>query len=255
MRHDRRSRHGQTHSGVCRGDLLFLLRRVPREIPRRAAALCRGEARRAAANPAGREDLHLPDASGNPPGRGGRLSDLRHGAGTGGAERRGRAERRTSRHDASLLDRPRPRRAGRRARHGRTSGGQALAGPADVQLGAIGAGDAGRAVGGLAVPRARARLDPQSKPQHVHADRDGDGHRLDLQRRRDPRPGRFPVGVPRPRRRRAGLFRSRGGHHRSRPARPGLGTQSPRADGRGDPRAARSRAQDRAQDIRRRRRT
>ena len=54
-----------------------------------------------------------------------------------------------------------------------------LAYPAGVQLGATGAGDAGRPVGGLAVLRARLGVDQEPKSQHVHADRDGDGRRLD----------------------------------------------------------------------------
>ena len=51
-----------------------------------------------------RRDLHLPDASGNPPDRPGRLPDLRHGARARGG-RRGRRRSRTRRHDAPLLDR------------------------------------------------------------------------------------------------------------------------------------------------------
>ena len=46
----------------------------------------------------------------------------------------------------------------------------------------LGAGDAGGAVGGRAVLRSRLALADGPKPQHVHADRDGDRRRLALQR-------------------------------------------------------------------------
>ena len=80
------------------------------------------------------------------------------------AERRGGAESGTARHDAPLLVRPRrsPRRSSRSRWAGISSGLRWLS-SAGVQLGATGAGDAGRPVGGLAVLRARARVDPESE--------------------------------------------------------------------------------------------
>ena len=59
-------------------------------------------------------------------------------------------------------------------------------------------------------------------------------------------PGLFPLGVPRRPWRGGCLFRSGGGHHDPCPARAGAGAESARSDRRRHPRAARSRAQDRA---------
>ena len=56
-----------------------------------------------------------------------------------------------------------------------------------VELGAARAGDAGRALGRLAVLRARLAVARQPQPQHVHADRARHGRRVALQRRRDAR--------------------------------------------------------------------
>src|SRR3546814_1158476 len=65
-----------------------------------------------------------------------------------------------------------------------------------------GVGDAGRAVGGLAVLPARLAIGQDAQPQHVHADRDGNWRCLALQRGGDGRavdlsgrlPGRGRVG-------------------------------------------------------------
>ena len=62
-----------------------------------------------------------------------------------------------------------------------------LARLAALQLGAARAGDAGRAVGGLAVLRARLGLAQDPQPQHVHADRHGHRRGVGLQHRRHPR--------------------------------------------------------------------
>ena len=102
------------------------------------------------------------------------------------------AQRRTRRHDAPFLDRSRPRRSGRRDRDGRPSLlGRTLARARRRRTGCNWrwrrrsfSGRAGRS------SRAALRVDRRPKPQHVHADRDGDGRRLDLQRRRDRRPRR-----------------------------------------------------------------
>ena len=94
-------------------------------------------------------------------------------------------------------------------------------------------------------------VDAQS--QHVHADRDGHRRRVPLQRRRDARARPLPGGVPRPWRRGRGLFRGRRRHHRAGAARPGARTARARADLGRDPRAARSRAEDRAPHPRRHR--
>ena len=65
----------------------FLLGRLPHQIRRRSRFLS-GKGQQAESRRTGRHDLHLPDASGDPPGRPGKLPDLRHGAGAGGREPR-----------------------------------------------------------------------------------------------------------------------------------------------------------------------
>ena len=91
--------------------------------------------------------------------------------------------------------------------------------------------------------------------QHVHADRARAPASPSLQRRRHARAAAVSArrsastdgGV-------AGLFRGGGGHHRAGAARPGAGTARARRDRRRHPRAARSRAEDRAPDRGRRQR-
>ena len=77
------------------------------------------------------------------------------------------------------------------------------------QLDSVGARDAGRALGGLAVLRARLGVAQEPQSQHVHADRHGRRRRLGLQRRRHRRAGPLPGGVPRRPWRGGRLFRSR----------------------------------------------
>ena len=126
--------------------------------------------------------------------------------------------------------------------------------PIRVELDSDGPGDAGRALGRLAVLRARLAIAAHAQPQHVHADRDGHRRRLDLQRRRHARAADLSRGVPHQRRRGRGLFRSRRRDHRAGPARPGARTARARDDQRRHPRASRSRAEDRAAHRRRRQR-
>ncbi len=64
--------------------------------------------------------------------------------------------------------------------------------PVAVELDPARARDAGRAVGRLAVLRARLAVAGHAQSQHVHADRHGHRRGLDLQRRRDAAPGLFP---------------------------------------------------------------
>ena len=87
--------------------------------------------------------------------------------------------------------------SGRRAGNGRPYPGARVASSRAAQaldLGAARAGDAGRAVGRLALLRARLGVARQPQPQHVHADRARHRRRLSLQRRRHPRAG--PVSRP-----------------------------------------------------------
>ena len=143
---------------LSRRDLSFLLGRLPHQIRRRSRLLS-GERQQAESRGAGRHDLHLPDASGDPPGRPRKLPDLRHGAGAGGREPRCAAQSGTRRHDAPLLDRPRARAAGRRPGNGRPSRRRPWLGRSDaVELDPVRLRHARRAVGRLAVLRARLAI-------------------------------------------------------------------------------------------------
>ena len=199
------------------------------------------------ADSAGRRDLHLPDASADPPGRSRQLPDLRHGAGARGGQPRYAAQSRTRRHDAAVLDRPRAFAARRRAGNGRSPGRRSRLGrPDPVELDSAGVRHARGAVGGLAVLRARLAIAADAQSQHVHPDRDGHRRRLCLQRRRHRRARDLPGHLPRPWRRGGGLLRSRRGHYRARAAWPGARTARPRGDLRRDQGAARTGAEDRA---------
>ena len=181
------------------------------------------------------------------------MPDLRDGARTGDRHRGDRAQPRARRHDPALLDRRRPRRSGRRAGDGRAPHQPSHASrPAAFELAAARARDAGGVVGRLAVLRAGLGLGRDAEPQHVHADRARHRRRLALQRRGDGGAGHIPRGLPRHGRLGCGLFRGGRGHHGSRPARPGARAPRPRTDLGGDPRATRSRPQDRAADQDRR---
>ena len=116
-----------------------------------------------------RDDLHLPDAPGDPPGPSRQLPEVRHGARAGDAEPRGRREPRAGRLPAPLLVDAAA--DGRRHRAGDVRPSPAAHGHGDPELDRAGALDAGRAVGGLAVLRARRAVDRQPQPEHVDADR------------------------------------------------------------------------------------
>ena len=194
-----------------------------------------------------RRHLHLPDASRDPAGRTRRLPDLRHGARAGNRRHRHRTQSRTRRHDAPVLDRPRAHAAGLHPGNGRACRRRAQLGRTDaIELRPICLRDAGRAVGRLAVLRARLAIAGHAQSQHVHADRHGHRRRLCLQPGRHVRAGNFPGRIPRPRRCAGRLFRSRQRHHRAGVDGPGAGIARARGDLRRDPRAARSCAQDRA---------
>ncbi len=125
-----------------------------------------------------------------------------------------------------------------------------------LQLGRARARDAGRAVGGLAVLRARLGFaeDPQS--QHVHADRawaSGVAWIYSVVATRRAR-RLFPPAFRSRHGEVAGLLRGRGGHHRAGAAGTGARAARARTDRRRDPRAARPRAKDRAPRPRRWRR-
>ena len=162
--------------------------------------------------------------------------------------RRRRRRRRTRRHDAPVLDFAGAGAAGlRRCDMGGHFGLVASRAGGISTLVAIRAGDAGRAVGRLAVLRARRAVAASRGNLNMFTlIALGTGVGLCLQRRRDARRRacsrrRFATAW-----RRRGLLRSRRRHHRAGAARPGAGAARPRLDLRRDPRAARARAEDRA---------
>ena len=197
---------------------------------------------------AGRHDLHLPDASGDPPGRAGLLPDLRHGARAADGDRRGRAEPRARRHDPALLDRARADGAGRRARDGRAPDRPAHAARAS------------RLSNWLQLLLATPVVLWAGWPFFVRGWESVVSRNLNMFTLialgtgvawlysvvATALPGIFPAGLPRHGWRGRGLLRGGGGHHRPRPPRPGARAAGPRADRRRHPRAARPRAEDRA---------
>ena len=83
----------------------------------------------------------------------------------------------------AILGRPRTYRACRRAGDGRTSHRLAsMAWSADIELAAVGAGNTRRALGRLAIFRARRRIGSHGQSQYVHAHCHGHRRCMDLQR-------------------------------------------------------------------------
>ena len=101
--------------------------------------------------------------------------------------------------------------------------------------------DAGRALGRLAVLRARVGVHQDAPAQHVHAHRARHRRGLALQRRRDAGAAGLPGRLPRARRGRD-LLRYRGRDHGPRAPRPDPRAAGARPHGRRDPAAARPRA-------------
>ena len=206
MRDDGKSGDGKAPGRACGRNLFLLQSSLPREVrrkPGRVSQTCAGTRAHA-----GRRDLHLSDASGGSPGRSRLMPEMRHGARAGRRARgHGRgAQPRTHRHDATFLDRPRSEHSGRRARDGRPPHELAYGpGSSAQQLAAARARDAGGLVVRLAVLRPRMAVAGQPQSEHVHADRDGNRHRLGLQHRRHPR-ARHLSGSLSQRRRGRGLF-------------------------------------------------
>ena len=223
--------------------LPLLLGRLPDQVRGRSGALPDQGSRRGAAG-AGRDDLHLPHASGDPPGRARLLPDLRHGAGAGDGHGRRRSQPRAGRHDAAVLDRPGADAcrcsSSRWAAissdlHGADRAGQtsnwiqfALATPVVLwagwpffERGWASLQTRNLNMFTLIAHRGRRRLDSTASSRCW---------RPACSRRRS---GAMDGSV-------AGLFRGRGGDHRAGAARPGAGAARARADLRRDPRAART---------------
>ena len=122
--------------------------------------------------------IHLPHASGDCPARAGKLPDLWHGPGAAHGHGAGRRKSRTAGDDSPVLDQRRADRPAARRRDGRHAAGDDRSASVTGRLVALdrtGAGDAGRAVGRLAVLSARVDIRREPFHQHVHPDRDGNG--------------------------------------------------------------------------------
>ena len=105
--------------------------------------------------------------------------------------------------------------------------------------------DTRRSLGRGAVLRARSGVDALGQSEHVHSDRHRDRGGVALLRRRDRRPRYLPGAVSRTVRRGRRLLRSGGGHRHARSSRSASGVARARADGRRDPGASGSGAEDR----------
>ncbi len=200
---------------------------------------------RRAAPGAGRSErgLYLPDASRDAAERTGCMPEVRHGSRTGRGHGGRDAEPGVGGYVPAV---PRQRGAGgssARHRDGRHVEAAALVRNA---LGGACAGDAGGALGRLAVFRTRMEVDHQPQPEHVYADRDRHRHSVCVQRGRDARAGDFSGIVSRPRRRSRGLLRSGGGDHGAGPARPGVGAAGARQNVERDSRPSEARSAGRA---------
>ena len=201
--------------------------------------------------------VDLPDAPGDRAGRARVVPDLRHGAGAARRDARG-AEPRARRHDAPVpvvarADGADPRVHGVGVPAGAAAAARAAAGGDDLV--AVPAGDAGRAVGRLAVLRARLGVGREPPPEHVHADRAGRrARRTRSASSRRWRPGLFPASFRDARRSDRRLLRAGRGHRRARAARPGAGAAGAQPHQLGHQEAAGPGADDGAAHRRRRRR-
>ena len=197
-------------------------------------------------------DLHLPDAPGDPPGPSGQLPQVRHDTGAGAARARRRPRTRNWSTSSAA--------SGGRCRltvvvtvlamFGHRLGWFDMATQSWIEL-VLHAAD--RAVGRLALLRARRAVDRQPQPEHVDADRPGHRRGLRLQRRRHGRAAGVP-GVVRVDGAGGGVLRGGGGDHLADAARSDPGAEGALADLGGDQVAARPGAEDRAPHRRRRQR-
>ena len=129
---------------------------------------------------AGKDGLHVPDASADRAGSSWQLPNLRYGARTQNSDRhRRRRERGTARHGATILDR-----CGAGVAGFCSWNGASVSECANVDcerlvaLAAVFLEHAGCALGGCTIFSARLAVGPQPIAQHVYAYRDGSGCRL-----------------------------------------------------------------------------
>ena len=190
--------------------------------------------------------MDLSDASANRPRSPGLVSDLRHGARTADADADRRAEPRTRRHDAAVLDRARARCAGVRARNGRPPARRCIEWLAQQTSNWVQFALATPVVLWAGWPffeRGWASLVSRNLNMFTLIAM-GTGVAWIYSVVATLAPGAFPAAFRGQRRRGRGLFRSGGGHHRAGAARPGARTARARNDRRRDQGAARSGAED-----------
>ena len=174
----RARRHARVHLPDGPGGPADRSRRVPQ---------VRHGARAGVGGAAHEDRVDLPDAPGDRARRARVVPDLRHGAGATGRDARG-AEPGARRHDAPVPVVARAHGADPRVHGVGVPAGPAAAARAAASgddLVAVPAGDAGRAVGRLAVLRARLGVGREPPPEHVHAHRPGRRGGVRLQRGRD----------------------------------------------------------------------
>ena len=185
LRHDG-DRAVTAPSRTRRAPVLLLQRKVSGEVRSRTGAV-RTVRRENARTRHGRSragdwnDLHLPDAPGDPAGPPGQLPEVRDDAGAGAARTGRGQELGTRRFPAPLLVDP----AADGGRYGAGDAGPPAGrvrhgGP---ELDRTGAGVTDRALGRLALLRAGGSVDREPQPEHVDADRARHRCSLSLQRR------------------------------------------------------------------------
>ncbi len=244
-------------ASACRAHLLLLLRRMPEQVRGRSRQISCRHGSQAARAGAGGHRLYLPDASADPPGRPRLLPDLRHGA---------RARARQPRQQrpipssstcaagsgsAGLLSH-----AGARARNGRPPHQSAHADRPEPGRTGCSSCSRRRSCCGRGWPffvRGWQSVVTRNLNMFTLIAM-GTGVAWLYSVVAIVLPGPVSAGVARARWRGRGLFRGRRRDHRAGAARPGAGVARARADLRRHPRAARSRAQDRAPSAHRRQR-
>ena len=179
------------------------------------------------------------------------MSHLRHGAGVGHGQRRGRRKSRGSGHAPPLpgehgIDRPVAGDC-----HGWTPGARSAgahrASPdrsSSLELGGTGAGDSGGALGRVALLRARLELGGEPQPEHVYADRHGRERGLWIQPGGDSVSDCVPAFFSGGGRPGAGVLRCCRDDHHPGAAGTSAGTPGAQPDGSGDSDPAGSGSQD-----------
>ena len=181
--------------------------------------------------------VHVPHAPGSPV-RAGHLSEVRHGTRAAfSGPRGGRRKSRARGDDTAILDQRGPRRTTSDPHHGDPHFRGVARGAGlrlRPQLGRAGAGHADRALGRVAVLRARLAVDRHPEPEHVHAHCPRRGRGVPLQSRGGTRAGHLPGFLPKRGRDDWSLFRGGRSHRHARAAGAGAGATRAQPYGRGN---------------------